>query len=67
MLQIEGSRDVREISVKIIDVFGKEVFQSSIINNYLLIHRGNLATGVYFLQLSEERKLLATGKLIVTD
>jgi len=61
-----------DVTFKMFDVFGKEVYRSRITAHRLLITRGNLSSGIYFYQIispslsGEGRgKVIATGKLCV--
>lgn len=63
----EGSNfQSQNLSLTLINILGKEVKSVKYFseeNN--IIHRGNLGSGIYFLQLSSEEKVLATTKVII--
>jgi len=50
--------------LKIFDVFGKTVFQSSINNQQLTIHL-DLPDGIYFYKITSENIPLTSGKLVI--
>jgi len=57
-----------EAVMVIVDVTGKEVYQSSIDNleNIKQININNLQSGIYFVQLRNQKMLLWTDKLMIT-
>jgi len=49
-------------------IFGQTVAQiKNISGQTITLHRDNLPTGVYFLQLTQDNKIIATKKIIITD
>lgn len=57
---------LHNVELKVIDIFGRTVI--SILNiqtNVTSINRENLINGIYFFQLIEEEKIIASGKLII--
>lgn len=68
MLTIKDFRiGLIDLQLHIYDLFGKEVRKSNIASAESKIARENLSAGVYFFKLSSKRKVLGTGKLIITD
>ena len=55
--------------LKLTDVLGSELLNLNIKGKQTYIERGNLKSGIYFLQLFSESdtKLISTNKLIITD
>mgnify|MGYP001610797804 CR=1 FL=1 len=52
-----------DVTFKMYDVFGREVYHSPITAHRLLIERGNLSSGIYFYQIINNNQIIATGKL----
>lgn len=60
--------NVQNATQVIYDSSGKLVRQiTTISGNTISIHRDNLPSGIYFFQLSENNKIIATQKLVIID
>lgn len=55
----------KNTSIRIIDVMGKEVRKMSITGRSLLIEKGMLSPGIYFVQIRDKNKNLVNKKIIV--
>ena len=63
---LRTDRDLKNATVTITNIYGQEVKQIKNINGKeLKINRGNLSGGIYFLQLTQENKIIFTCKLII--
>jgi N-acetylneuraminic acid mutarotase len=62
-LQISNS--IQNLHFELYDVRGRCVLQSAIADLQLMIHRGNLAAGIFVYHITDGTKSLATGKLII--
>lgn len=52
----------------VVDIFGQTVTQINNVNGQTVtLYRANLPTGLYFVQLTEDSKQIATKKIIITD
>ena len=55
-------------TLNIFNSFGQKVKQiKNISGQTFTLHRDNLQSGLYFLQMTQENKIVATGKLVITD
>jgi len=54
-----------DITFKIYDVFGREVYRLPITGNRLLILRGNLTSGIYIYEVVSEEGVIGKGKLVI--
>lgn len=63
------SSELRSTSyeLEMYDVFGRMVKEFAIRSSPFVIERGNLPSGIYFIQLEEEGKPVAAGKLVITN
>lgn len=52
-------------TIKIMDVFGKEIKTISFSGKQLIIEKGEMTKGVYFVQIMEEHKKIINKKIIV--
>jgi hypothetical protein len=55
----------KDISIKIIDVLGKVVKEINYSGKHLMIERGGLNNGIYFLQISSEGNESINRKMVV--
>ncbi len=64
---IKGDRVIRNVELKIYNVFGEYVSTKKINGESAIIDRKNLADGIYFYQLvmENERDVLAKGKFVI--
>jgi hypothetical protein len=55
-------------SLTIYDSYGRQVKQiSNMSGKTIILQRDNLSSGIYFLQLTQDNKILTTDKLVITD
>ncbi|HET6990891.1 MAG TPA: T9SS type A sorting domain-containing protein [Bacteroidia bacterium] len=60
--------ELKNATLTITNVFGQEVKQiKNSTGKEIKLHRDNLPTGIYFIQLSENDKVIATNKIIISD
>jgi len=65
---IKTNRNLNGADLTIYNTFGQEVKSiKNISGQTIKLHRDNLPGGIYFIQLTQESKTIATGKLIITD
>jgi hypothetical protein len=63
-LSISAPFDVKGMVLEIFDLPGKKMSQVQITGEQTVIHRGDLASGIYFYRISGQGRLCASGKLI---
>lgn len=61
------SKEMKNSTVKIIDVFGKEIYGIDFTGKQLLIERNTLKEGIYFLQIVDDNKNVVTRKIEVVQ
>lgn len=65
---LETGQVLRGTTLTLCNSFGQTVKQiNNIRGQKVIINRENLASGLYFIQLIDENKILSTNKLIITD
>lgn len=65
---IVSSKELKNANVSIFNFCGQEVgFLENVNGKTITINRDKLPNGLYFIQLTQDNKLLATEKLIITD
>ncbi len=65
---VQLSAPVNNGTLEILNVYGQKVREiTSLANNIINVERDNLPAGIYFLQVNENDKIVATGKMIVCD
>ena len=63
---ISFSEEQKNTSVKIINLLGKEVMTLYCVNsNQLVIEKGEMAAGIYFVQTIDEKKNIVNSKVVV--
>ncbi len=62
---ISFDTEQQNITVKTIDVLGKELRSQQFTGKQLLIEKNELKAGIYFVQLISENKVVATKKIVV--
>jgi len=63
--EVQGDA-VQELHLTIYDVMARQVIQQQSTNQqHITFHKNNLPTGIYVFRLMDEKRQLATGKLIV--
>ncbi len=60
----QGERKIQDYKLKIVDLFGKIVFQSEINNLQSEIHL-DLSSGIYFYSLEDKKQIIGNGKIII--
>jgi len=63
---LHSDNDLTNATLTVYNCFGQQVKSLVISHSPLVIERGNLASGLYFIRLTEENKIY-TGKLVITD
>ena len=51
--------------IKIIDVLGKEIKSETFSGKQLIIEKGKMQSGVYFVQITDEKKNIVNRKIVV--
>ncbi len=62
---ISFTKEMKNASVKIIDIIGKEVKNINFSGRQLIIDKGTLNAGVYFVQVVSEKLVIANEKIII--
>jgi phosphodiesterase/alkaline phosphatase D-like protein len=62
---ISFSKKIKNGTIKIVDVVGKEVRNIEFSGNKLIIEKGELNAGIYFIQVSSENNIIANKKIII--
>ena len=62
---ISFTTEVKNATVKIIDIVGKEVKNITFSGSQLLIEKGELNAGIYFVQVVSEKKIIANKKIVI--
>ena len=65
---IQFPKPVKNVELIIFNLHGQKIKSiKSISGENIKIDRGNIASGLYFIQLTQDGKVLTTNKLIITD
>ncbi len=65
---LQSDNFLQNATLTLYNSFGQEVKQIAIINSQsTIINRENLPSGLYFIRLTEDGKILAADKLVITD
>lgn len=65
---IASSKDLKNAQVSILNFCGQELTSLENVNGKTItIERGDLPSGFYFVQITQDCKILATEKLVITD
>jgi len=65
---LQTDRSLENATLSVYDSYGQAVKQvKNISGQSITLHRDNLPSGLYFLRLMQEGKIVATDKLVVTD
>ena len=63
---VDFGREIKQASVRVVDMFGKLIEEHSVINtDKYILKRKNKASGIYFVEIEVEQKERAIHKLIV--
>ncbi len=62
---ITFAEEENHATVKIIDIVGKEIKSTTISGKQLVIEKGEMKEGIYFIQIMDENKNIITKKIIV--
>jgi hypothetical protein len=62
--RVQFATENASYSVNVFDVLGKRVDSNNNVKGSYIIQRGNLTTGVYFVQVTDAKGNTATQKLI---
>lgn len=58
-------KEMKNISVKIIDILGKVIMEINFTGKQLIIEKGTMKEGIYFLQIVNENKSIVNRKIII--
>ncbi len=65
---IKTTKLIKNATLKVINSFGQTVTQIENIHEQIIVfNRGNLQNGLYFIQLIQDCKVIATKKLVIID
>lgn len=62
---IEFTQEQKNTTIKIVDVLGKEVKMINFSGKQLIIEKGEMQTGIYFVQIIDENKNFVNKKIVV--
>ncbi|MCE9539903.1 MAG: T9SS type A sorting domain-containing protein [Bacteroidetes bacterium] len=62
---ISFTKELKNATLKIVDVLGKEVKVIEVSGNQLILRKGELRAGVYFIQIILEKELIANQKVVI--
>lgn len=62
---ISFNKEMKNSSIKIVDVLGKKINEITFSGKQLIIEKGSMKAGVYFLQVVDENKDLVNRKIII--
>lgn len=62
---ISFNKEIKNATVKITDVLGKEVRTINFSGSQLIIEKGEMETGIYFLQVTTANELIANRKMVI--
>jgi hypothetical protein len=62
---ISFGKEQKNATLKIIDILGKEISLTFFSGKELQMQRGNLKTGIYFIQVTSENEVIQSKKMIV--
>jgi hypothetical protein len=60
---ISFTKELKNANIKIIDILGKEVKTYQMSGSRMVIEKGELRSGVYFIHVVEEKQLIAEEKI----
>ncbi len=66
-IEISSEFEIKQGLFEVIDVYGRKKIERTIPNGTkeMILDKGNLLPGIYFLKIISESKILATGKFII--
>ncbi len=59
------TKEIKNATVRIVDVLGKEVKNINFSGKQLIIEKGELNAGVYFIQVVSEKEIIANKKIVI--
>lgn len=62
---VSFTKEIKNATLKIVDILGKEVKTIEFSGSQLIIKKGELKAGVYFIQVVLEKELIANQKVII--
>jgi len=62
---IAFNKEIKNSTIKVIDVVGKEVKSISFSGTQLILEKGELQSGVYFVQVISDNKVIANKKILI--
>ncbi len=62
---VSFTKELKNATIKIVDVLGKEVKSIDFSGNQLILKKGELNAGVYFIQVVLEKELIANQKVVI--
>jgi hypothetical protein len=65
---VQINEDLKDATLIVYNSFGQEIkIIKNIMGRTIILHNDNLQSGLYFMQLTQENKIIATEKLVITD
>ena len=62
---INFEQELQDVTIKLIDVLGKEIKTLNYSGSQIVIEKGEMNKGVYFVQVIDENKNVTTKKIII--
>jgi len=67
-MTVQSNQVLKAATLTIYNTFGQQVKQiKNISGQSITLHRDNLPSGIFFLQLTQDNEILTTDKIIITD
>ncbi len=66
-VEIKGKRKMEngKCELRMYDLLGKEVYQSTVINSKTEIHKGDLSSGIYLYKVFNKNEIIGKGKITI--
>ena len=65
---LQTNKTLKGVTLTVYNLYGQQVKQiENIFGKTIIFYRENLSNGLYFIQLTQEHKIIATDKLVITD
>ncbi|MES2593069.1 MAG: PKD-like domain-containing protein [Bacteroidota bacterium] len=62
---VSFTTEMKNVNVKIVDILGKEIKNISFSGKQLVVEKGELNAGVYFIQVISEKNMIANEKMVI--
>lgn len=62
---IAFNTEMRNSTLNVIDILGKEVKTINFSGNHVIFEKGELQSGIYFIQVISDKKVIANKKIVI--